>query len=265
MSELEKKVLAAAFLLEIFDRVPEVVVFVKDVNGRYVAVNETLARRLGLGDKRQAIGRTARDLFPAPLGDRYLAQDLLVLRTARPIADLLELHLYPNRHEGWCLTTKVPIRGSDGALIGLAGTSRDLSAPEIGKGPLDDFAEAVRLIHERVRNPLRVDELADAAGLSAYQFGRRIRRLFGLTPARLITRVRVDAACRMLQEENESIAEVAQACGYCDQSAFTRQFKAVVGMPPARYREHHRRQEARPGRILGKNGTTGRKGSAREK
>lgn len=239
-SELEDRLAHAAFLLDLFDQVPGVVVFVKDTEGRYAAVNETLARRLGLRDKKEAIGRTAQDLFPTPLGARYLAQDLSVLRTGKPISDLLERHLYPNRHEGWCLTSKVLLRAAGGGVIGLAGTSRDVALPDPAAAPVGDLAEAVRLIREEFAQPLRVEELAARAALSPYQFHRRVRGLFGLGPAKLLVKTRIDAACRMLVEGSASIAEVAQACGYSDQSAFTRQFKAVVGMPPARYRQHHR-------------------------
>lgn len=234
---IARRVEEAGFLLALFDRVPDVVVFVKDVAGRYAAVNETLARRLGLADRREALGRTAAELFPAPLGARYLAQDLAVLRGGAPISDLLELHLYPNRHEGWCLTSKACVRDAAGAIVGLAGTSRDVHAPEEGAASMAGVARAVREVQERFGRPLRVERLAALAGLSPWQFGQRIRRLFGLTPAQLVIKTRVDAACAMLRQGELPVAEVALCCGYADQSAFTRQFKAVAGLSPARYRE----------------------------
>jgi len=119
-SELEARAETAGFALELFDRLPDVVFFLKDTSGRYVAVNETLVHRLGLNGKADLLGRTTRDLFPAPLGERYLAQDLGVCRSGREISDLLELHLYPNHREGWCVTTKVPVRGRDGAVFWVA-------------------------------------------------------------------------------------------------------------------------------------------------
>jgi AraC-like DNA-binding protein len=66
--------------------------------------------------------------------------------------------------------------------------------------------------------------------------------LFGLTPAQLIIKTRVDAARRMLRESDAPISRIAGSCGYCDQSALTRQFKAAVGLTPAQYREHGRRR-----------------------
>jgi len=235
-AELEAALTAAGFAVELFDRLPGVVFFAKDTAGAYVAANRTLVQRLGMKEKAELIGRTARDVFPAPLGARYLAQDLAVCRTGREISDLLELHLYPDRLEGWCITSKAPIRGASGAVIGLAGTSRDVHSPA-AEGSMEDLAEAVRHIREHYDRPLRVSDLAALAHLSEYRFARRIRALFGLTPAQLVIKTRIDAARQMLQSAGSAIGTIALACGYCDQSALTRQFKAVVGLTPAQYRE----------------------------
>jgi AraC-like DNA-binding protein len=225
---------AAAAMAELMDRLPNVVFFAKDAAGRYVAANETLLRRLGLARPDELLGQTAMDLFPAPLGRRYLDQDLAVARSGRPIEDLLELHLYPDHREGWCLTTKLPVRDAAGAIVGLVGTSRDVYAP--ASESLADLAGAVRRIHTAYDEPLRVEELAVLARLSEYQFGRRIKTLFGITPAQLVIKTRLDAARRLLSDSAEPVAAIALACGYCDQSAFTRQFKAAVGLTPLEYR-----------------------------
>jgi AraC-like DNA-binding protein len=231
---------AAAAMAELMDRLPDVVFFAKDADGRYVAANETLLRRLGLAPPDELLGQTAVDLFPAPLGRRYLDQDMAVVRSGRPLEDLLELHLYPDRSEGWCLTTKLPVRDAGGAVVGLVGTSRDVHSPASGSESLADLAGAVRRIHEAYDRPLKVEELAILARLSEYQFGRRIKALFGITPAQLIIKTRLDAARRLLSDSAEPVAAIALTCGYCDQSAFTRQFKAAVGLTPVEYRRRFR-------------------------
>ncbi|HVN74809.1 MAG TPA: AraC family transcriptional regulator [Thermoanaerobaculaceae bacterium] len=240
-TELEAALASAGFAVDLLDRLPDVVFFAKDTAGVYVAANRTLVQRLGMTEKAALLGRTARDVFPAPLGERYLAQDLAVCRTGREIADLLELHLYPNRLEGWCVTSKVPIRGASGAVIGLAGTSRDVHAPA-AESSMEELAEAVRHIRDHFDRPLRVADVAALAHLSEYRFARRIRAVFGLTPAQLVIKTRIDAARRMLQDTEETIGAIAQACGYCDQSALTRQFKVAVGLTPAQYRERATRR-----------------------
>ena len=110
----------------LFDALGDVVCFVKDACGRYVVVNQTLVHRCMAAGKADLIGQTAAEVFPAPLGKRFAAQDAALLRSGRPLLDELELHLYPSGRQGWCLTTKLPLFGKDGHCAGLAGTSRDL-------------------------------------------------------------------------------------------------------------------------------------------
>lgn len=225
----------------LFDRLPDVVFFAKDTAGRYTAVNQTLVRRLGRRGKGELVGRTTVELFPPPLGERYLAQDLAVCRSGRAIAGLLELHLYPDGTEGWCITDKMPLVHSSGTVTGLVGISRDLHAPAAGKASLAGVVAAVDTIRRRCADPLRVEDLAAEAGLSVFQLTRRVRAVFGLTPAQLIIQTRIDAARRLLAEGDTPLAEIALACGYCDQSAFTRQFHACAGLTPAQYRRRARR------------------------
>jgi AraC-like DNA-binding protein len=190
------------------------------------------------------LGRTARSVFPSPLGDRFFAQDRRVIASGVAISQNLELHLYPTRLEGWCLTDKLALVDNDGQIIGLAGISRDLHAP----GPeARSFAE-IAIVLEHVRShfeaELRVEDLARIADLSIYQLNRRLRAIFGITAIQFITKTRIDAASKMLREKPLSIAEIANACGYFDQSAFTRVFRRTVGLTPRQYRARHQSRDS---------------------
>lgn len=102
---------------------PGVVFFVKDERARYVLINRTLARRCGVKDKAELLGRSADEVFPSSLGPLYAEQDRRVLRGGATLENQLELHLYPGRQPGWCLTHKQALRDADGAIIGMAGIS----------------------------------------------------------------------------------------------------------------------------------------------
>jgi AraC-like DNA-binding protein len=221
----------------LFDGVPDIVFFVKDSYGRYMAVNDTLASRCGLPDKDAAIGLTADELFPGELGHAFALQDREILNGGNPIRDHLELHLYPGGRSGWCLTFKEPVLGKNGQVAGICGISRDLHSPgEQG----EDFAAlsaAIDHIHHHYDEALRLPGLAEMAGLSVYQFDQRIRALFHVTAGQYLVKVRIDAACQRLSGSDEPIAQIALACGYSDQSAFSRQFKQAVGMSPMAYRK----------------------------
>ncbi|BCX48903.1 transcriptional regulator [Haloferula helveola] len=224
-------------IADLFDNISDILIFVKDRNFRYVAVNETFASRCGLPDKFAAIGHTARELYPEPLAEAFLEQDKEILATGVGFHDRLEMHLYPGGRSGWCLTYKEPIRGKDGTIIGICGCSRDLAAPADKAKNYDALSKTVDFIHRHYDEPLRLPQLAEMAGLSVYQFDQRIRSLFHLTAGQYLVKVRIDAACEQLASTKEPVAQIALACGYSDQSAFSRQFKQAVGVSPLAYRK----------------------------
>jgi AraC-like DNA-binding protein len=221
----------------LFDCLSDLCFFMKNLRGEYVLVNWTLVQRCGLQDKSQIVGRTPEQVFPPPLGTTYRLQDEAVLRTGEPILDRLELQLYPSGRRGWCLTNKVPLAGKRGRMAGLVGISKDLQAPNEEGEDYSAVARAVQRIQTAFDEPLKVHELAALAGFSVYQFEQRVRRIFHITAGQFIQKTRMDAALRRLRDTDTPIAEVAIACGYSDQSAFSRQFKQTTGFSPAQYRK----------------------------
>jgi PAS domain S-box-containing protein len=222
---------------ELFEHVPEAAFFVKDRAGRYVSVNQSLVERVGLREKRELIGRHVREVFPPELAERYAAQDAAVLRTGRPLRDRLELHWYPRRQKGWCLTTKLPLRDAAGAVVGVIGISRDLRAPGDGSIIPAGLASTLEFLEANYGEPVSPAALATRAGLSPVRFARLIKRIFRLTPSQLITQTRLAAASRLLEETKQPVAEIAHACGFYDHSAFTRAFRSATGMTPTQFRQ----------------------------
>lgn len=221
----------------IFDHVPDTVFFIKDEEGRYISVNRTLVERCGGGGKGDLLSRTAREVFPSPLGERFFEQDQQVIREGRSIRGQLELHLYPNGREGWCLTWKEPLFSASGAIIGIGGISRDLDSPADSSKEFRAVSRVLDHIRNHLETPLRLPDLAELTDLSTYQLDQRIRSLFGLSAGQYITRCRIEQACHLLERTAESISFIALDCGYADQSAFTRQFRQSVGLTPGAYRD----------------------------
>lgn len=221
-------------LVPLFDALPDVVFFAKDGNGRYTHVNLTLVRRLGFDSRADLIGKSAPELFPASLGKSYAAQDRRVLQ-GETIEHQLEVHIFNNRAAGWCITYKRPLRTARG-ILGVIGISRDLGQPDGRHPAFDRLREVLQHMQSHFGEPIRVAAMARMAGMSVAQLERYFRRVFQLTPQQMLTRVRIDAAIALLQGA-DSVAAIGQACGFVDQSAFTRQFKATTGMTPRDYRK----------------------------
>jgi PAS domain S-box-containing protein len=224
----------------LFDHMTDMVYFIKNDQGQYVVVNRSLVERCGYSNKSDLIGCTADQIYPHPLGERYRAQDELLLQTGKSILNQLELQLYPGGGRGWCLTHKVPLKNKEHKVIGLVGISKDLHAPIEKSEDYSLFARTIQFVQTHYDQSFTISDLARMTELSPYQFEQRIQKIFEITPGQFVHKVRMDAAVSRLKETDDPIASVALACGYADQSTFSRQFKHTVGISPGQYRRMSR-------------------------
>jgi AraC-like DNA-binding protein len=222
---------------ELFDHLLDIVYFIKNKEGQYLVVNETLVKRCGLSDKQSLVGKTATEVVGAPLGETFTQQDKKVLSTGRPLLSQLELHIHLTSDVGWCLTTKLPLRNSGGEVIGLVGVSQDLRIPDTESRDYEQLSRAIRLVSENLNESHTVEQLAKHAGLSRYQLDRRMRRVFGITAGQWLTKVRLDRAQSLLRETEDAISSIAYDTGYSDQSAFSRVFRKATGLTPLQFRQ----------------------------
>jgi PAS domain S-box-containing protein len=227
---------ALALIEQIFDHVPEIIFFIKDLDGRYTAVNQSLVDRCGLREKKQMLGRRVMDLFPRDLAEVYTRQDEKVLRDGEPINEHLEMHWHARFKPGWCLTTKLPIRDRNGVVCGMVGISRDLRAPGDREAIPPTLATALEYLENHYNEPISPRLLAERAGLHPVRFARLIKRIYRLTPNQLILQMRLTAAERLLVESRHSVADIACLCGFYDHSALTRAFRSVTKLTPTQFR-----------------------------
>ena len=189
-----------ALLQTLFDQAPDVAFFVKDAQGRYVAVNESLVTRHGLKHKSDVLGKCPRDICPGDFGRLPSEQDARVLRTGRPLIGHLELQWYRPHDPVWCLTTKLPIHGADGEVLGLIGFSRDVRARIERHEIPADFAAALDEFEQELSEDVTSTSLAQRSKLSPQRLARLTKRVFGLTPSQLITKTRIATASRLLRK-----------------------------------------------------------------
>ena len=82
--------------------------------------------------------------------------------------------------------------------------------------------------------------MARHAGISPSHFSRLLKERTGRSFTELVRQCRVDLACELLREPEMSLAEIADACGFCDQSYFTRVFNETKGLTPGQHRQQLR-------------------------
>lgn len=104
--------------------------------------------------------------------------------------------------------------------------------------PAGRFAVLHGWISDNLSADLRVEALAERAGMSPRSFARLYAAHTGETPARAVEALRLEAAQRMLTEQpGVNIASIAQRCGFGDDERMRRAFIRAVGVPPTDYRE----------------------------
>jgi PAS domain S-box-containing protein len=236
VEELPSRSAELAIIEQLFDHVPETAFFIKDSQGRYLAVNQSLVERCGCRDKHDLLGRHVCEIFPKELAQLYAKQDETVLRTGRSIVDHLELHWYAHRRPGWCLTTKLPMRNQECLIVGVVGISRDLRAPGDRETIPASLANTLEYLETNCDEAISPRSLARRAGLSPVRFARLIKRIFRLTPNQLITQTRIAKAARLLTDTHRPVADIAYECGFYDHSAMTRAFRSATNLTPTQFR-----------------------------
>ncbi|MDQ3850229.1 MAG: helix-turn-helix transcriptional regulator [Actinomycetota bacterium] len=102
--------------------------------------------------------------------------------------------------------------------------------------PARHLLRAKDLADARYREPLDVDDLAAAAGLSRAHFSREFRRAFGESPhAYLLTR-RLERAAALLRTTDRSVADICFSVGLRSVGSFTSSFTRTYGASPRAYR-----------------------------
>jgi LacI family transcriptional regulator len=99
-----------------------------------------------------------------------------------------------------------------------------------------DIAAALRLIHSRACEGLRVDEICHHVAMSRRQFEQRFRKAIGRSPGDEIRVQRMDRAKALLMETRMGLSEIATRCGYQFVSGLSAAFRRVVGMSPTEFR-----------------------------
>jgi transcriptional regulator GlxA family with amidase domain len=121
--------------------------------------------------------------------------------------------------------------------------SATLAAQQPAREPL---REVQRAVLENVAADHSVEAMASRAHMSPRHFARVFRAETGLTPARYVERVRLEAARRRLEDTSEPLGSVAAACGFSTGETMRRVFLRSLGVGPAEYRRRFHAPAAAP-------------------
>ncbi|MCI0538656.1 MAG: PAS domain-containing protein [Verrucomicrobiales bacterium] len=144
---IEQTLAAERTLLRtLLDALPDVV-FTKDTEGRFSMCNAAELRHAGLAREQELVGKSVFDLYPRELAEAYHADDLQAL-AGQPVLNREELGRDASGSPRWFLTTKVPLSDQAGRIVGIVGTSRDISERKQAEEALRESQERFRTLAE---------------------------------------------------------------------------------------------------------------------
>ncbi len=136
-------------LRTVIDNLPDYV-YIKDTDSRYIVSNKAHARFLGKETPEGVIGKTVFELFPRELAENYAADDQKIIKKVQPLLIREEHSVDPRGNKVWNLTTKVPLRDSDGKVVGLVGIARDITERKKTEEALRESEEQYRTLVQNV-------------------------------------------------------------------------------------------------------------------
>jgi AraC family transcriptional regulator len=96
--------------------------------------------------------------------------------------------------------------------------------------------QVTSFVSENYATEIKLDELAQVAGMSSFHFAREFKRTTGTTPHQYLIRFRVERAKALLSQNELPLTEVGLRAGFSHQSHFTRLFRRITGTTPHLYR-----------------------------
>ena len=117
----------------------------------------------------------------------------------------------------------------------LEGFMRARFGPAEGAGA--HIRRALRYMGDHYSKPLTLDAVADAVSLSPNYLSLLFRKQLHCTFREQLCRIRVEESKSLLLNTEYSLADIALAMGFADQSYYCKSFKRIVGIPPGRFRQ----------------------------
>jgi PAS domain S-box-containing protein len=124
-AELEQE-RSAKLLQTIINSIHDLI-YVKDLDGRFLVASQALARQLGGQTPEELVGKTDYDLFPYELAHSYFTDEQKIIQTGDPLIDKEEPSVRPDGKAIWLLTTKMPYYSAEGKIIGIVGVGHDIT------------------------------------------------------------------------------------------------------------------------------------------
>jgi sigma-B regulation protein RsbU (phosphoserine phosphatase) len=119
-------------------------------------VNEAFAHKHGWESQKDAIGLTAFDIWPPEHAKEAFEAERKIINTGEELHSVEEQEVWPDGSVTWVSTTKVPLRDTDGTIIGTFGVSRDITSRKQTELKVRKYSDQIATIKEEMENDVRM-------------------------------------------------------------------------------------------------------------
>ena len=142
-------------LINLMNHIPDSIYF-KDLQSRFIMVNRACADRHGWDNTDVVEGYTDFDVFTEAHAQKAYDDEQHIIRTGEPLLDAEEKETWPDGRVTWVTTTKVPLKGPEGEIIGTFGISRDITERKNMELQAAYYDEQILKIRDRMEEDARI-------------------------------------------------------------------------------------------------------------
>ena len=131
-------------------------IYFKDLDSRFILVNEACAHKHGWDSVESCIGKTDAEVFSEEHAGRAYADEQKIIQSGNPLHSIEERETWADGRVTWASTTKMPLRSPEGNIMGTFGVSRDITRRKEADLRVRKYGEQIRAIKEDMEYDVRM-------------------------------------------------------------------------------------------------------------
>ncbi len=211
-------------LLTLVDMLPAFI-YIKDRESRFQIVNTACARYMGASSTKELIGKTDRDFYPPEIAAAFRSDELSVLE-GNPIINKEQISTSSDGKQRILLTTKVPFRNSEMKIIGLVGSSIDITDSKNAENALRESEENFRVLFDENPLPTLISEIPSGKITFA---NKRLAVLMGREPKDICGKTANELGMLKNPDDQEKLTKLISEHGYVDNLEIDKAFPSQHG------------------------------------